>query len=55
MLTEQWRELDLADRWQFQEWLRNALSARRRKGEVKYHVGEKIPMFKGDPLEQAIE
>ena len=52
---ERWRELAEVDRHQFQEWLRMEIMARRDKGRRKYHQGEELPMFKGEPLDQAIE
>ena len=55
MASERWRELAEIDRFQFQEWLRQETNLRKDKGHSKYHEGEVLPMFKGDPLDQAIE
>lgn len=56
MASQRWRELAEVDRFQFQEWLRMETNLRRDKGRAKYRPPlEFPPMFKGDPLDQAIE
>ena len=50
-----WRELDIQARWEFKAWLIRETDSRRNKGVDKYHQGEVLPIFKGNPLDQAIE